>query len=120
MIWEMRRMPTRATASARLRAGVCTLRAAIQEFDALSACTNVINFSVTGTISLSAVGSSDYGPSALLINRATTINGNGVIPRTQCRRHTLAPVLHFAHGQSDAQQRDAAKRRGAGRQRRQW
>ncbi len=59
--------------------GVCTLRAAIQEFDALSACTNVINVSVTGTISMSMVGSSEYGPSALLISRTTTLNGNGVI-----------------------------------------
>jgi CSLREA domain-containing protein len=59
--------------------GVCTLRAAIQEFDALNACTHVINFSVSGTISMSTVGDSQYGPSALLINRTTTLNGNGVI-----------------------------------------
>jgi CSLREA domain-containing protein/uncharacterized repeat protein (TIGR01451 family) len=34
--------------------GVCTLRAAIQEINALPSCSNTINFSVTGTINLSS------------------------------------------------------------------
>ncbi|MBI1762506.1 MAG: CSLREA domain-containing protein, partial [Acidobacteria bacterium] len=59
--------------------GGCTLRAAIEEINALSACTNTINFSVSGTINLTAVGNSTYGPSALVINRNITINGNGIV-----------------------------------------
>ncbi|HNG34796.1 MAG TPA: Ig domain-containing protein, partial [Blastocatellia bacterium] len=58
--------------------GVCTLRAAMEEINALSACTNTINFSVTGTISLATVDDSTYGPSALEVNRTVTINGNGI------------------------------------------
>ena len=34
--------------------GVCTLRAAIQEINALPACANTVNFSVTGTINLAS------------------------------------------------------------------
>ncbi len=57
---------------------VCTLRAAIEEINALAACNNTINFSVTGIINLSAVGNSTYGPSALLVDRKIIINGNGI------------------------------------------
>ncbi|MFN8344058.1 MAG: choice-of-anchor Q domain-containing protein [Spirosomataceae bacterium] len=58
--------------------GVCTLRAAIEEINALSACNNIINFSTTGTISMSAIGDTRYGPSAMGVDRKITINGNGI------------------------------------------
>ena len=77
--------------------GGCTLRAAIEEINALSACTNTINVTATGTISLSAVGDNQYGPSALPVYRAITINGNGItIERnsgvTRLRQFYVSPV----------------------------
>jgi hypothetical protein len=76
---------------------VCTLRAAVQEINALSACDNVINFSVTGTISMSTIGDARYGSSALGIDRKLTINGNGIVIErnsgvTRLRLFYVSPV----------------------------